>query len=438
MSVNAVDIICKKRDGKVLNRTEIETFIKGYSNGEIPDYQAAALLMAIYFSQMSEDETFDLARAMRDSGDIVDLSDIAGTKVDKHSTGGVGDKVTLIVAPIAAACGVPIAKMSGRGLGFTGGTVDKLESIPGFRTSLEPEAFHKQVNEIGIAVIGQSGKIAPADKKLYALRDVTGTVENLSLIASSIMSKKLAAGSDAILLDVKCGKGAFMKSEADALKLAELMCKIGISQGKKMAAIISDMSCPLGEAVGNSLEVIEAIEVLKGNFSGDLLKLCLNIAAAMIVLGEKADCFDEAYEMASSAIASGSALKKLSDMIEYQGGDSSVIDDYSIFRTARLSRNLIAQSHGYIAAIDAEAIGLASQYTGAGRTRKEDEIDYGAGIKILVKVGDKVKKGDIIAKLYSSEEEKIKIAMSEAASAFDISDCKPEEITLIKNKIGIN
>ena len=254
--MNAVDIISKKRDGKELSTSEIEFFIKAYLNGDIPDYQASALLMAIYFRHMSEKETFDLTRVMLHSGDIVNLSDIHGTKVDKHSTGGVGDKVTLIVAPIAASCGVPIAKMSGRGLGFTGGTIDKLESIPGFKTTLEPADFHKQVNEIGIAVIGQSGHIAPADKKLYALRDVTATVENLSLIASSIMSKKLAAGSDAILLDVKCGKGAFMKSEDDAKALAELMCKIGSSQGKKTAAIISDMSEPLGHAVGNSLEVI--------------------------------------------------------------------------------------------------------------------------------------------------------------------------------------
>lgn len=435
--MNAVDIISKKRDGKELSASEIEFFIKAYLNGDIPDYQASALLMAIYFRHMSEKETFDLTRVMLHSGDIVDLSDIHGTKVDKHSTGGVGDKVTLIVAPIAASCGVPIAKMSGRGLGFTGGTIDKLESIPGFKTTLEPADFHKQVNEIGIAVIGQSGHIAPADKKLYALRDVTATVENLSLIASSIMSKKLAAGSDAILLDVKCGKGAFMKSEDDAKALAELMCKIGSSQGKKTAAIISDMSEPLGHAVGNSLEVIEAIELLKANTEGDLLKLCLNISGAMIYLGGKASSIDEGIALAESAISSGRALQKLAEMIEYQGGNKAVIDDYSLFPEAKLSAEIKALRSGYIESIDAEGIGLASQHSGAGRASKEDEINHSAGIKLVAKRGDRVELSETIAIVYSSDEGKLKQACEEVLSAYAISDREPKAEPLIKTMIGL-
>ena len=435
--MNAVDIISKKRDGKELSASEIEFFIKAYLNGDIPDYQASALLMAIYFRHMSEKETFDLTRVMLHSGDIVDLSDIHGTKVDKHSTGGVGDKVTLIVAPIAASCGVPIAKMSGRGLGFTGGTIDKLESIPGFKTTLEPADFHKQVNEIGIAVIGQSGHIAPADKKLYALRDVTATVENLSLIASSIMSKKLAAGSDAILLDVKCGKGAFMKSEDDAKALAELMCKIGSSQGKKTAAIISDMSEPLGHAVGNSLEVIEAIELLKANIEGDLLKLCLNISGAMIYLGGKASSIDEGIALAESAISSGRALQKLAEMIEYQGGNKAVIDDYSLFPEAKLSAEIKALRSGYIESIDAEGIGLASQHSGAGRASKEDEINHSAGIKLVAKRGDRVELSETIAIVYSSDEGKLKQACEEVLSAYAISDREPKAEPLIKTMIGL-
>ena len=435
--MNAVDIISKKRDGKELSASEIEFFIKAYLNGDIPDYQASALLMAIYFIHMSEKETFDLTRVMLHSGDIVDLSDIHGTKVDKHSTGGVGDKVTLIVAPIAASCGVPIAKMSGRGLGFTGGTIDKLESIPGFKTTLEPADFHKQVNEIGIAVIGQSGHIAPADKKLYALRDVTATVENLSLIASSIMSKKLAAGSDAILLDVKCGKGAFMKSEDDAKALAELMCKIGSSQGKKTAAIISDMSEPLGHAVGNSLEVIEAIELLKANIEGDLLKLCLNISGEMIYLGGKASSIDEGIALAESAISSGRALQKLAEMIEYQGGNKAVIDDYSLFPEAKLSAEIKALRSGYIESIDAEGIGLSSQHSGAGRASKEDEIDHSAGIKLVAKRGDRVELSDTIAIVYSSDEGKLKQACEEVLGAYAISDSEPKAEPLIKTMIGL-
>ena len=435
--MNAVDIICKKRDGKELSEAEIEFFIKAYLSGEIPDYQASALLMAIYFRHMSEEETFNLTKVMLHSGDIVDLSDIHGIKVDKHSTGGVGDKVTLIVAPIAASCGIPIAKMSGRGLGFTGGTIDKLESIPGFKTTLEPADFHRQVNEIGIAVIGQSGHIAPADKKFYALRDVTATVENLSLIASSIMSKKLAAGSDAILLDVKCGKGAFMKSEEDAKALAELMCKIGSSQGKKTAAIISDMSEPLGHAIGNSLEVIEAIELLKGNIKGDLLKLCLNISAAMIYLGGGASGVEEGFALAENAISSGRALQKLAEMIEYQGGNKLVIDDYSLFPKAEIYSEIKAESSGYIESIDAEYIGLASQHSGAGRASKDDEIDHSAGIRLLAKRGDKLEPSDIIAIVYSSDEKKLKQACDEVLRAYTISDCEPKSEPLIRTMIGL-
>ena len=329
--MNMIDIIQKKKEGKSLSREEIKWFIDGYVAGDIPDYQASALLMAIYFRGLNKEETFQLTEAMRYSGDTIDLSPISGIKVDKHSTGGVGDKTTLVVAPLASACGVPIAKMSGRGLGFTGGTVDKMESIPGFRTALAPQEFLDQVNHVGMAVIGQTAHITPADKKLYALRDVTATVDNFGLIASSIMSKKLAAGSDAIVLDVKCGDGAFMENKEDAVKLAELMVEIGNNAGRRTVAAITEMGQPLGKAVGNSLDVIDAIATLKGKGPDDITQLALRLSGIMVYLGGKASSPEAGLKMTEAALADGRGLAKLRAFIEAQGGNPQVVDDYSLF-----------------------------------------------------------------------------------------------------------
>lgn len=435
--MNMNDVILKKRNGGKLTQEEIKYFVDGYTKGEIPDYQASALLMAIYFQKMDREETFQLTDAMRYSGDTIDLSEIRGIKVDKHSTGGVGDKVSLIVAPIAAACGVPVAKMSGRGLGFTGGTIDKLESVPGFQTSMEPADFTKQVNDIGIAIIGQTAHVAPADKKLYALRDVTGTVDNFSLIASSIMSKKLAAGSDAILLDVKCGNGAFMESESDAVKLAELMCGIGEAAGKKTVAAVTDMSQPLGHGVGNAIEVIEAIETLKGNGPEDITELTMRLAGIMIYLGGRAKTADEGKVMAAHAVKSGMALAKFRKFVAAQGGNPDVTDDYSLFPQAKEKKNLIAQTGGCVSAITARSIGLASQHTGAGRATKEDSVDLSAGVILHKKVGDKVSKGDVLATFYGNDKKKVANAEAEAASAFVITGEKVNKPALIKEVIGL-
>ncbi|XVG95306.1 pyrimidine-nucleoside phosphorylase [Eubacteriales bacterium KG127] len=430
-------IIIKKRDGGKLSEEEIKFFIEGFSNDDIPDYQAAALLMAIFLRQMDEEETVQLTEAMRYSGDTIDLSEINGIKVDKHSTGGVGDKVTLVVGPIAASCGVPIAKMSGRGLGFTGGTVDKMESIPGFNVTLEPDEFIKQVNEIGLAVVGQSGHLTPADKKIYALRDVTGTVDNLSLISSSIMSKKLAAGSDKILLDVKCGEGAFMENEESAVELATMMCKIGKAAGKDTIAAITDMSQPLGRAVGNATEVIEAIETLKGNGPEDITLLAEELAGIMIFLGGRAKTRQEGVLLAKQAIASGAALNKMRAFIERQGGNPEIVDDYSLLPTAKHEMNLLAEEDGYISKINARIIGLASQRTGAGRAKKDDDLDYTAGIFVEKKVGDKVSAGDVLLTIYGNDKAKLEIAHKEAKEAFVISYQKPEIPKLLKQIVEI-
>ncbi len=436
MKLNMNDLIIKKRDGGKLTKEEIRAFVSGYTQGEIPDYQASALLMAIFFRHMDDEETLALTEAMKNSGDTVDLSTIKGIKVDKHSTGGVGDKLTLIVGPLAASCGVPIAKMSGRGLGFTGGTVDKLESIPGFNTTLEPEDFYRQVNEIGIALIGQSGHIAPADKKIYALRDVTGTVENLSLIASSIMSKKLAAGSDAILLDVKCGEGAFMETEEDAAALAEIMCRIGTGAGKRTVAMVTDMNQPLGYAVGNALEVIEAIETLKGRGPADIENLSLTLAGMMIYLGGKAGTPGEGRMIAEHALRSGVALAKLRTLIARQGGNPDVIDDYDLFGTAKKAVEVRSGYTGYVQLIEAREIGRASQSTGAGRAEKDDPIDFNAGILLARKVGDRVRKGDLLATCYSADAAKAKAAAKAVDDAILIGKEKPAEQVLIKRTIG--
>lgn len=433
--MNTVDIITKKRNGQPLSDAEIEHMVMGYTNGDIPDYQMSAFLMAVYFNGMNKQETVNLTRIMKNSGDVVDLSEISGIKVDKHSTGGVGDKTTLIVGPLAAACGVPIAKMSGRGLGFTGGTVDKLEAIPGYQTAITEKEFINQVNSRGIAVIGQTGHIAPADKKIYALRDVTATVENLSLITSSIMSKKLAAGSDAILLDVKCGSGAFMKNQQDAEALAELMVEIGNADGKKTMAVITDMEQPLGNAVGNALEVREAIEVLKNEGPEDITELSVTLAGMMIYLGEKAESVESGMQMARTALDDGSALLKFRELVEGQGGNPDVTCDYSLMPQSSLCMELKAWENGYIESIDAMRTGLASQHTGAGRERKEDEIDLSAGIVFCKKRGKEVTKGDIICKIYGNNVKKLKIALEEIQNAVKISKEKPNETALIKKVI---
>jgi pyrimidine-nucleoside phosphorylase len=433
--MNMYDIIYRKREGEALSREEIEFFVSGYTDGSIPDYQASALLMAIFFRKMNREETYELTKAMKHSGDVVDLSGIKGVKVDKHSTGGVGDKTTLVVGPLAAACGVPIAKMSGRGLGFTGGTVDKMEAIPGFRTTLEAEEFIALVNRVGLSVIGQTAHIAPADKKLYALRDVTATVDDLSLITSSVMSKKLASGSDAIVLDVKCGSGAFMERFGDACELGELMVEIGKADGKKTIAVVTDMSQPLGFAVGNSLEVIEAIETLKGKGPKDITELALHLASHMIYVGEKAVSPEEGYRLAKQALESGAALEKLAAFIEGQGGDPKVIDDYSLFPQASCHTEIPAGADGYVCGIEARSIGLASQHSGAGRATKEDSIDLAAGIVLHKKVGDAVRKGELLATVYGNDQIRTDKGAQEAAAAFRIQDQKPEETVLIKKVI---
>lgn len=437
--MNMYDIIYKKRQGEKLTKAEIEYFIKGYTDGTIPDYQASALLMAIFFRKMDREETFWLTAAMKNSGDVIDLSPIKGIKVDKHSTGGVGDKTSLVVGPLAAACGVPIAKMSGRGLGFTGGTVDKMESIPGFRTSLEPQEFMDQVNRVGLSIIGQTAHITPADKKLYALRDVTATVDNLSLITSSIMSKKLAAGSDAIVLDVKCGNGAFMESLQSAIELGSAMVEIGKADGKKTVAVITDMEQPLGKAVGNADEVIEAIETLKGRGPEDITELALTLAGVMIYLGGRAASRKEGHLMAEKALKSGEALAKMAEFIEGQGGDPKVIEDYSLFPQAKYKKDIVYTGKKvYISSIAAKNIGLASQHTGAGRATKEAEIDLAAGVYLHKKVGDKIDDGQTIASVYGNNEEKLLLGVEEVKKAFSFSEKAPVKPLLIKKIIGLD
>jgi len=434
--MNAVDVINKKRRGEALSTEEIEYMVMGFTNGVIPDYQMSALLMAICLQGMTKEETVQLTRIMRDSGETVDLSEIRGIKVDKHSTGGVGDKTTLIVAPIAAACGVPIAKMSGRGLGFTGGTVDKMESIPGFVTSMERDAFIRSVNEIGIAVIGQTGHIAPADKKMYALRDVTGTTESISLITSSIMSKKLAAGADAIVLDVKCGSGAFMKTYEDARELAAWMVDIGRGNGKSMTAVISDMEQPLGNAVGNALEVREAIDVLSGGGPKDIRALSLRLAAEMILLGGRSGGDRaKAEAIALEALDSGAALEKFRQFVTNQGGDPGITEDQSLLGEAAFAVEVRAAEDGYVTALDAMQIGLASQHAGAGREKKEDDIDMSAGIILMKKTGDEVRAGDLLCTVYGDNEAKAKAGAEEAHKAYSIGPDKPEQPALIKEII---
>ena len=418
------DVIAKRRDGETLSKEELQFVIDGYVSGQIPDYQMSALLMAIYLRGMTDQETAQLTDIMAHSGDMVDLSDIHGIKVDKHSTGGVGDKTTLVITPIVAACGVKIAKMSGRGLGHTGGTVDKMESVPGTRTSLDRQEFFDQVNRIGISVIGQSGNLAPADKKIYALRDVTATIGCVPLIASSIMSKKLAAGSDCILLDVKTGNGAFMKTLDGSIQLAQAMVAIGAHNGRKVAALITDMDTPLGYNIGNSLEVIESVEVLKGRGPADLTEVCYQLAANMLLLAGKGT-LAECRKMAEEAVASGAAYEKLKQMFAAQGGDVSVLDDPDKFAKAKYSREIRADQSGWLYATNTEMIGNASVLLGAGRIKKEDTIDFAAGIVLHKKAGDRVEKGDLLATFYAEDEGKFASAEEMYRGALTFRDEKP-------------
>lgn len=425
--MNVYEIIDKKKRGLELNQTEIEYLINGYVNNEIPDYQISAWLMAVYFQGMTDRELLALTNCMTKSGEIVDLSSIMGVKVDKHSTGGVGDKVTLVVAPIVAACGGKVAKMSGRGLGFTGGTIDKLEAIPGLKTALAEEDFFNMVNEIGLAVMGQSADIAPADKKLYALRDVTATVDSIPLIASSIMSKKLAAGSDKIVLDVTVGSGAFMKYKENAVQLAEKMVAIGNGAGKKTVAILTNMDVPLGKMVGNNLEVVEAIETLKGRGPEDLIAVVVEIASTMLYLaqiGTKEECMKKVKRV----IADGSALEKLKLMVERQGGDGSYIENPDQFEKAIYQHEIIANNSGYIGKINTEECGKAAVLLGAGREVKDDPIDMTAGIQFNKKTGDAVKQGDIVAIAYSSSKEKLQQGVQKISDIYDIVDKRPQVV----------
>ena len=425
--MNVYEIIDKKKRGLELNQTEIEYLINGYVNNEIPDYQISAWLMAVYFQGMTDRELLALTNCMTKSGEIVDLSSIMGVKVDKHSTGGVGDKVTLVVAPIVAACGGKVAKMSGRGLGFTGGTIDKLEAVPGLKTALAEEDFFNMVNEIGLAVMGQSADIAPADKKLYALRDVTATVDSIPLIASSIMSKKLAAGSDKIVLDVTVGSGAFMKDKENAVQLAEKMVAIGNGAGKKTVAILTNMDVPLGKMVGNNLEVVEAIETLKGRGPEDLIAVVVEIASTMLYLaqiGTKEECMKKVKRV----IADGSALEKLKLMVERQGGDGSYIENPDQFEKAIYQHEIIANNSGYIGKMNTEECGKAAVLLGAGREVKDDPIDMTAGIQFNKKTGDAVKQGDIVAIAYSSSKEKLQQGVQKISDIYDIVDKRPQVV----------
>ncbi|MCI2062759.1 MAG: thymidine phosphorylase [Eubacteriaceae bacterium] len=433
--MNMYEIIQKKRDGGRLSAGEIDYFISGIVAGSIPDYQASALLMAIYFQKMDYEETLQLTKAMRDSGDIADLSEIPGIKVDKHSTGGVGDKTTMIIAPMAAAAGIPVAKMSGRALGFTGGTIDKLEAIPGFRTRLAMSEFKHLVVSHGIAVMGQTADVAKADKIIYALRDVTATVENMSLIASSIMSKKLASGSDAILLDVKCGSGAFMKNEEQAEELAEMLVRIGKDAGRRTAAVISDMEQPLGNAVGNALEVSEAIATLKGEGPKDITELSVYLAGMMIWLGGKADSGEEGIRIAEESIDSGAALDKFRQFVEGQGGEAGVITDASLMGTAEASLAVKAETDGYVTSLSAEKIGMASLYSGAGRTVKDSPVDLNAGVLLECKTGDKVSRGSTLATVFG-EKTKLAAAAAEVKKAYRIGRDITAGRSIIRKTVG--
>ncbi|MGI6777010.1 MAG: thymidine phosphorylase [Acetivibrionales bacterium] len=429
------DILNKKRHNIPLMPEEIDYVVKNYTSGTLPDYQMSALLVAIAINGMNDEEIFALTKSMVNSGEIADLSQIRGIKVDKHSSGGVGDKTSPIIGAIVASCGVPVAKMSGRGLGFSGGTVDKLESIPGYSVEISKERFFEIVNTVGVSIIGQTGNLAPADKKIYQLRDVTATVDSIPLIASSIMSKKIAGGADRILLDVKVGNGAFMKELDSAIELAEKMVLIGKHFNKKTIALITQMNNPLGRNIGNSLEVIEMIGVLKDGKPAILKELCCTLAANMLYLAEKGN-EEECERMALSALESGSALQKFKDMITAHGGDASVVDDTSRFPKAKFIQPVYAEQDGYIQQFDTEACGNASVVLGAGRENKQSSIDYTAGIRLEVEMGDYVKKGDVLAYLHTSNEETLERAKELIKTGINIRIEKPQTLPLIYKKIS--
>lgn len=425
------DIIMKKRNGGRLSSEEIQFFIAGYTQGEIPDYQVSALMMAIYFQGMDEEETLALTMAMAHSGDMLDLSSIMGTKVDKHSTGGVGDKTSLALVPMVAACGISVAKMSGRGLGHTGGTIDKLESFPGFTTGISREHFIRQVNEIGISIMGQTADLAPADKKLYALRDVTATVDNMSLIASSIMSKKLAAGADAIVLDVKTGSGAFMKTLEDSLALAREMVRIGNGAGRHTIAVVSDMDQPLGRAVGNALEVKEAIDTLRGQGPADFVELCMTLGSQMLIAGGRAQEEGQARAMLQEAVSSGAALEKLAAFVQAQGGDPAPVYDTGLLPRAAWVEPIPANTDGYIRSIRCDEIGVCSLLLGGGRETKDSEIDLSVGLVLTAKVGDYVKAGEPLAYIHFNDQAKAVAARDRFYQAYTLSREKSEAPALI-------
>lgn len=434
--MNMYEIITKKKHKETLSEAEIRFWVKGLTSGEIPDYQTSALLMAICLNGMNDEETWILTDAMTHSGDVLNLDKIEGIKVDKHSTGGVGDKTTLVLAPMLAACGLKVAKLSGRGLGHTGGTIDKLESIKGFNVSLTDDEFIDNVNNCGVAVAAQTAEVAPADKKLYALRDVTATVDNVSLITSSIMSKKLASGADCLVLDVKTGSGSFMNTVENARELAEKMVSIGKKANRKVSAVISDMNQPLGYAVGNALEVKEAIATLQGNGAEDLRNLCIVLGSQLLLNAGIADDIDAARSKMQAVLDDKSALEKFKEFVAAQGGDISVIEDTDKLPKANLSKEVLSDKEGYISKIACSEVGMASLYSGAGRATKEDTIDFGAGIIVKAKIGDYVKKGESIATVYSSDEDKLNSACEKLLAAYEISKEKPAEQVLIYGVIN--
>ena len=429
--MNMYEIITKKKQGLPLTAEEIGFFVSGVTDGSIPDYQTSALLMAICLKGMDDEETFLLTDAMTHSGDTLDLSAIEGIKADKHSTGGVGDKTTLVLAPMLACCGLKVAKMSGRGLGHTGGTIDKLESIPGFSTSMSDDDFIRTVREHGITVVGQTADLAPADKKLYALRDVTATIDNISLITSSIMSKKLACGADCLVLDVKTGSGAFMKTVDDARQLGRKMVDIGRRAGKKVGCVISDMNQPLGTHVGNAIEVNEAVETLRGRGSEELRHLCLVLGSVLLVNAGIAKDRAESEGMLSASLDSGRALSKFMEFVTAQGGDTSVFDGERLLPVAPLSMDVLSPADGYVSSISCADVGMASLLTGAGRETKDDVLDLSAGLIVYRKVGDRVRKGDAIATVYSSDEKKLESAAAKLLDAYEFSQEETEPLRLI-------
>lgn len=430
--MRANDLILKKREGNELSKEEIKFLIDGFTNGEIPDYQMSALSMAIYFNGMNDRETADLTMAMAESGDQIDLSNIEGVKVDKHSTGGVGDTTSLVLVPLVSAAGIPVAKMSGRGLGHTGGTIDKLESIPGFKTDLSMNRFIDNVNEIKAAIAGQTGNLTPADKKLYSLRDVTATVDSIPLIASSIMSKKIAGGADGIVLDVKVGSGAFMKTLENAEKLAEIMVSIGEKLGRDTTAVLTDMEQPLGHAVGNNLEVIEAIDTLKGEGPEDLTDLCLTLGANMLKIAGEVESYQKGYQLLEELIENGKALKQFKKLVEKQGGDVSCIEDPDKFKKSKKATEIKAKANGYLTQLKALDIGIAAMLVGAGREQKGDEILNEVGVRVHKKYGEKVTKGEKVATIYYNQEnENTKEAIDKLNNSFIIKEKAPEPRDLI-------